>query len=126
MPRARFTAGIIAAAAVAVTAPALAVSASTEGPTATASATTKTVRLKDVRFTPSTVRVRVGDAVKWVWADGSIEHTVTSEGSRRFKDAESSVARRKPLVVRFRKAGTYRYVCTNHRFQMTGKVVVRR
>lgn len=125
MPRAKVTAGIVAAAVVAVTAPALAVSASAEGPTASASATTKTVRLKDVRFNPSTVRIRVGDSVKWVWADGAIEHTVTSEGSRRFKDAETSVAKRRPFVVRFRKAGNYRYICTNHRFQMMGKVVVR-
>ncbi len=91
-------------------------------PPSVGAARTVTVVLKDVDFKPSTVRIRRGDSVRWVWRDGSTPHNVRSRGARRFKGSGTRTQGRH--TVRFRRAGTYRYVCTIH-IGMDGRVVVR-
>ncbi|HVL96549.1 MAG TPA: cupredoxin domain-containing protein [Solirubrobacteraceae bacterium] len=85
-------------------------------------ATVRTVVLKNVEFNPASVTIRRGGSVRWVWRDGSSSHDVTSRGTRRFKS--STTQRSGTHTVRFRRAGTYRYVCTIHP-NMRGRVVVR-
>jgi plastocyanin len=85
-------------------------------------ASVRTVTVKDIDFSPTTITVRRGDSVRWVFADGSTSHNVIARGSRRF--AGSPVKSSGTHRVRFKKAGTYRYVCTLH-FGMDGRVVVR-
>lgn len=85
-------------------------------------ARTAAVSLKDIRFTPKTLRVKRNDRVRWTWNDGTTPHNVASRGADRFRS--STTKTRGTYLVRFRKAGTYRYVCTIHP-GMTGKVVVR-
>lgn len=85
-------------------------------------ARTAAVSLEDIQFKPRTVTLKGGDRVRWTWKDANTPHNVTSRGSRRFKS--SSTKARGTYMVRFTRAGTYRYVCTIH-FGMTGKVVVR-
>lgn len=92
------------------------------GVSAAGAASTRTVVLEDVEFKPSSVRIKRGDTVRWVWRDGSTPHNVRSRGSRRFKS--SSTKTRGRHAVRFSRAGTYRYVCTVH-IGMDGRVVVR-
>lgn len=84
-------------------------------------AQTASVSLKNIKFTPKTVKVSKGDRVRWTWKDGSTPHDVASRGSRRFKS--SAIKSSGTHVVRFNKSGTYSYVCTIHP-GMTGKVVV--
>jgi plastocyanin len=86
------------------------------------SATTKRVVLKDIEFTPATVSIRRGDSVRWVWRDPSVSHDVTSRGRLRFRSSATKLTG--THTVRFRRKGTYRYVCTIHP-NMLGKVVVR-
>lgn len=94
----------VAALAAAVVAVALA-------PVAIASATTRTVRLEDSYFSASNLRVRPGDAVRFVWS-GELEHNLTGRGvPRRYEDP---AWRPKPLRVRFTRRGRFRYVCTIH------------
>ncbi len=91
-------------------------------PAPAADARTKEVVLADIEFGPATLKIHRGDRVRWIWRDGITPHDVTSRGRRRFRSSEtkSDGTHR----VRFRRRGTYRYVCTIH-FGMDGKVVVR-
>ncbi len=91
-------------------------------PQSVGAARTATVVLEDVDFKPSTVRIKRGDSVRWVWRDGATPHNVRSRGSRRFKGSGTKTDGRH--TVRFRRSGTYRYVCTVH-IGMDGRVVVR-
>ena len=80
------------------------------------------VRIDDFTFQPATVRIRRNGRVTWRFRD-EVAHDVTSRGTRRFRKiplrTTGSVSRR------FRRTGTYRYVCTVHP-GMTGRVVVTR
>ena len=95
------------------------------GPSALSSAAaTRTIAVKDDFFAPKKVTVAKNTLVTWRWEAGSDPHNVVSRGPKRFKSStiKSSGTHR----VRFKKAGTYRYVCTPHEAQgMTGQIVVR-
>ncbi|HYF27978.1 MAG TPA: plastocyanin/azurin family copper-binding protein [Baekduia sp.] len=86
---------------------------------APAEAGNKTVVLKGLDFSPSTVTVKRGDTVTWVWRDGAIKHDVKGKG---FKS--SALKAKGTHKVRFTRKGTFRYVCSVHG-TMVGKVVVR-
>lgn len=90
-------------------------------PGAAVASTTRTVRIEGIDFAPRTVSIRKGDAVTWRFLDGRTPHNVASTGSRRFRSSPTKQSG--SYTVRFRKAGTYRYVCTIH-FNMKAKVVV--
>ena len=80
------------------------------------------VSLKGLEFSKPKVTIKRGDRVRWTWKDGTTPHDVTSKGTPRFR---SSVTKSSGThVVTFKKAGTYRYVCTIHP-NMRGRVVVR-
>lgn len=81
-----------------------------------------TVVLKDIEFSKPKVTIRRGQTVTWRWQDGLTPHNVYSKGRPRFKGADTRKTGKH--VVRFTKAGTYRYVCTIHP-GMKGSVVVR-
>lgn len=89
---------------------------------ASGAATTRTVVLEDIEFTPSRVTVSRGSTVRWVWRDGATSHNVISRGTKRFRS--STTKQSGTYSVRFRRSGTYRYVCTIHP-NMIGRVVVR-
>jgi plastocyanin len=78
-----------------------------------------TVVLKNIRYHPSTLGIKRGDTVTWLWEDKGEEHNVTGRG---FK---SHTMRKGSFTVRFTKAGTFNYHCTIHvKEGMVGKVVV--
>jgi plastocyanin len=76
-----------------------------------------TVILKDLRFSPSTLSIRRGESVTWLWRDEPIEHNVTASGFRSRTQARGS------FTVRFARIGTFNYRCTIHE-NMKGKVIV--
>lgn len=77
------------------------------------------VVLKNIRFHPSTLSIKRGDTVTWLWQDKGISHNVTGHG---FK---SRTMARGSFSVRFTKSGTFNYHCTIHVHEgMVGKVVV--
>ncbi|RNL79754.1 cupredoxin domain-containing protein [Nocardioides marmorisolisilvae] len=83
-----------------------------------AQATTRTVTVGDDFFTPKTLKVVVGDSVKW-----SFEGTHTSTSTQGFwnsgtKNAGQSYTRP------FADAGTYPYYCTIHGMMMSGSIQV--
>lgn len=83
---------------------------------------TASVRIANIDFAPKRVTVRRGASVRWAFQDGRTSHNVRSVGSRRFKGSPTKQSG--SYRVTFRRAGTYRYVCTLH-LNMKGTVVVR-
>lgn len=107
-------AALALAAAVTIAAPAAALA--TDGH----AARTHTVVLKNLRFNPSTVTIKRGESVTWVWRDGGIKHNVTSKGFHSRTQSHGT------FTVRFTHDGTFKYHCTIHvSMGMVGKVIVR-
>lgn len=102
----------------------LALAAAAVPPATGASSPSKaSVSLKNIAFTPATVRVRTGGRVTWTWRDPSVFHNIHAIGKPRFPGR--TARKTGTYTVRFTKAGTYRYECTLHP-GMTGRVIVRR
>jgi plastocyanin len=80
------------------------------------------VKIKDIAFKPARVTIRRGGSVRWTFLDVATSHNVRSSGRPRF--AGSPTKKTGTFRVTFKRAGTYRYVCTLH-LNMKGLVVVR-
>ena len=79
------------------------------------------VTMKDIKFNPSTVDVKVGDTVTWT-NDDSVGHDVTGDG---FKSGDAGgLQNGDTFKHKFDTAGTFKYQCTVHP-GMTGEVVVK-
>jgi plastocyanin len=74
--------------------------------------------IADYRFRPRTLRVKRGKRVRWTW-NSNAPHNVTFRRLRK----RSRTASQGSFTLRFRRRGTYRYLCTVHDF--SGKIVVR-
>jgi plastocyanin len=72
----------------------------------------------DYRFSPHTLKVKHGKRVKWTW-NSNAPHNITFRKLHKHSTTVQSGTYRR----RFKKRGTYRYLCTVHGF--TGKVVVK-
>jgi plastocyanin len=81
-------------------------------------ATTQVEMAKSYRFEPRRITVHAGDTVTWT-NDDNFTHTVRVDGQDDHK-----VDRGDSVSIAFPKAGTYEYVCTLHRQDMDGVVVV--
>lgn len=80
------------------------------------------VTIRDTRFSPQDVTVKVGSAVVWLNRD-SVEHNVTGVGGpARFSSMNLSEG--KGFQFTFTRPGSYRYLCTIHREQMHGTIHV--
>jgi plastocyanin len=77
-----------------------------------------TVKLQPTTFAPSTVTVKVGDTVEWVWA-GGVQHNVN--GGDAFK---SKLQSKGDFRHTFDKAGSYAYHCDVHPTTMKATVEV--
>jgi plastocyanin len=87
---------------------------------ATAFGATKTITVKDNVFSPTTVTVKKGTTVKWVWK-GKAPHNVISTGAGKF---QSKTQVKGSFSKKLTKAGTYKIVCSIHQpgMKMTLKV----
>jgi plastocyanin len=79
------------------------------------------VTMKDIKFNPSTVNVKVGDTVTWT-NDDSVGHDVTGDSFK--SGASGGLSNGDTFKHKFAKAGTFKYQCTVHP-GMTGTVVVK-
>jgi len=75
------------------------------------------VTVRDYSFAPSTVTIKKGGTVTWVWK-GRISHNVYGSG------LNSGFRTKGQWPKRFTRTGTYSYYCVIHP-SMRGKVVVR-
>ncbi len=97
--------------------PTLATTAAILGLAAPAVGAGKTVRVADDVFRASTITISKGSLVTWKWV-GKHPHDV------RFKGFRSKVQVNGTFRHRFRKRGTFRYLCSIHS-GMRGKVIVK-
>jgi plastocyanin len=81
---------------------------------------TKTVTVKNFKFSPATVSVKKGDTVKWSFKKDPAPHNVKGKGGIKSKSRITTGTYSK----RFTKKGTFSYICTIHP-NMKGKVRVR-
>ena len=105
---------------------ALVVWPSAGGAGTTQDARAKRVSVRDDRFSPKSVHVSRGGRVTWVWR-GENDHNVrfrkVPSGAERPKG--SSIQSSGRITRKFRRRGTYRYVCTLHEdLGMKGTVAV--
>ncbi len=82
-------------------------------------ATTEVEMAKSYRFEPQTIEIAAGETVTWTNED-NFTHTVQVDGQ---DDHEIEPGER--VEITFDEPGTYHYVCTLHRRDMDGEVVVR-
>ena len=82
-------------------------------------ATTEVQMAKSYRFDPKTIEIEAGDTVTWTNAD-NFTHTVQVDGQEDHK-----VERGNSVSISFDVPGTYHYVCTLHKRDMDGEVVVK-
>ena len=85
----------------------------------------------DGGFVPTEVRIRKNGKVKWKWGAVFDNHNVTlTKGPRGVKKSHfRSQTTSNPdyrFTKRFKKPGTYKFICTIHPTQMKMKVEVRR
>jgi len=80
-------------------------------------AVTARVKMRDDVFRPRVVTIDRGDRVRWI-NRGENPHTTTGSTWNAVLDPGESYSKR------FRRSGTYEYVCTFHP-DMTGRIVVR-
>jgi plastocyanin len=82
-------------------------------------ATTEVTMAKSYRFDPKTIEISAGQTVTWT-NDDNFTHTVEVEGQQ-----DREVGKGESVSITFDEPGTYDYVCTLHRHDMDGTVVVR-
>jgi len=82
-------------------------------------ATTEVTMAKSYRFEPKRIEVDAGDTVTWT-NDDNFTHTVQVDGQE-----DHEVGRGDSVSIKFDRPGTYHYVCTLHRRDMDGEVIVR-
>ena len=81
-------------------------------------ATTDVTMVKSYRFDPEKIVVDAGSTVTWT-NDDNFTHTVEVDGQD-----DHEVGRGDSFSITFDKPGTYHYVCTLHRQDMEGEVIV--
>ncbi|MGH3073079.1 MAG: plastocyanin/azurin family copper-binding protein [Gaiellaceae bacterium] len=82
-------------------------------------ATTEVEMVKSYRFEPKTIEIEAGETVTWT-NDDNFTHTVQVDGQE-----DHEVDRGDSVSITFDEPGTYDYVCTLHRQDMDGTVIVR-
>jgi plastocyanin len=86
-------------------------------------AKTTTVSMKNLKFNPATTSVPDGATVKWT-NDDSVGHDVTAPTFK--SGSPGGITAGGSFSHTFKKAGTYKYVCTIHKASgMTGTVIVK-
>ncbi len=93
--------------------------AATPAPTPTAAPKTVQVAMRDIKFVPARITVKVGQTVRWTNHD-KVQHTVASAA---LKIASEGIGEGQSYRYRATRAGRFAYYCTIHAGQ-TGVLVV--
>jgi plastocyanin len=76
-------------------------------------------------FAPSKKTVQRGTKVKFRWVGGERHNVTKTRGPGGPIESGPTAARGVNLAKRFRKAGTYRFICTFHPVEMRLKLTVK-
>lgn len=88
----------------------------------TGGAASNSVNIVSMSYSPTSITVKVGTAVKWTNTDGYSDHTVTSNDGASFNSGNISVGSSYTFTTS--AAGTFPYHCTIHGAAMSGTLVV--
>jgi plastocyanin len=80
--------------------------------------TTEVTMAKSYRFDPERIEIEAGQTVTWTNED-NFTHTVQVDG-----EEDHKVDKGRSVSITFDEPGTYPYVCTLHRADMEGEVIV--
>jgi plastocyanin len=85
-----------------------------------------TIEVTDNVFTPSTLRVKVGQTVVWEWASKGPHSVIGDFDGEEFNSGEHTGAEGCcfAAIHLFGKSGTYQYFCGIHGGGMSGTVIV--
>ena len=72
----------------------------------------KTVSVKNNAFSPTSVKITKGGKVTWKWTQGGVPHNVTPANGK--PGSKTSSKKGFTFTKTFKKAGTFKYVCTIH------------
>lgn len=111
--------GFLLAALAALAATLVAASCGGAGESSEPVATTEVRMAKSYRFDPKTIEIAAGQSVTWTNED-NFTHTVQVDGQDDHK-----VGQGEQVSITFDTPGTYHYVCTLHRHDMDGTVIVK-
>ena len=81
--------------------------------------TTEVTMAKSYVFEPKTIEIEAGQTVTWTNED-NFTHTVQLDGRE-----DHEVEQDESVSIEFDTPGTYHYVCTLHRQDMDGEVIVK-
>ena len=90
-----------------------------EGESSEPVATTEVKMAESYVFEPKTIEIEAGQTVTWT-NDDNFTHTVQVDGQE-----DHHVDQGDSVSIAFDAPGTYHYVCTLHRQDMDGDVIVR-
>ena len=82
-----------------------------------------TVNVGNFLFSPDSINIPPGSAVKWVIANGTT-HSIASTGAPSFPSSDTQAGPYTWGPILFSQVGVYQYECSVHPTQMKGKVVV--
>jgi len=85
-------------------------------------AETTSVDIKDMAYTPATIKVKVGSTVTWTNHD-NVQHDVVADTPSADAPNSSLLSQGETYKFTFTKAGTYSYHCSIHPY-MTATVIV--
>mgnify|MGYP000860190905 FL=1 len=85
------------------------------------SAQTVSVLIRDYKFEPAVIEIKVGQTVKWTNGEKRTSHSIFFQGPSGFESDRLFPGESWERV--FEKPGTYLYTCGPHP-EMTGKVIV--
>lgn len=90
----------------------------------TASAGRTTIKLDDNFFSPSSKSIKKGTTVRFKWVGEEKHNVVKKKGPGRSFASETTDAPGVHFKKKFKKAGTYRIICTIHADEMKLKLKV--
>ena len=100
----------------------VATSGTVSNPTGSTSASTGSIDIKNMMFTPSQITVQKGGTVTWTNND-TIAHTVVDDLSNVGGPSSGSIAPGATYSFTFNKTGSFQYHCSIHT-SMRGTIVV--
>lgn len=93
----------------------------TQTPDTTKLGSENNVRIRDFKFVPETLSIRVGDTITWANED-SAKHTVTSENGDEIDSEE--LGKGGSFTHTFNEPGEYTYYCSLHP-SMKARIIVK-
>ena len=82
------------------------------------------VKMKSLSYEPKNIEIHVGDSVAWT-NNAFSKHTAVSDDDGKTFDTGEIDPDQTSRLVKFEKAGDFKYHCTIHGKSMSGTIVVK-